>query len=207
MRRAVFVSVFLVMFALLTTPVVAQDTTGRFRVNAHVGRAFGTLGTTPNIDLSAGYDFTDRIAFVGEVGVLPHAPFDKTGSLAAVIPAPLTGEASKRHVNGSHYNGNLVIAPMNWGPLTPYGTMGIGAFRGTSVAEYTVGQSRRREYESATHFAANLGGGLTYRVTPWLGLTADYRNFMVMPARPRDGASLGTQYVNRFTTGVSLFVR
>ncbi|MGE0704232.1 MAG: outer membrane protein [Vicinamibacterales bacterium] len=207
MRRVVLVSALLGMLALLAAPVAAQDSDGAWRLNAHVGPAFGTFGTTPNFDVEAGYAFNNRIAFVGEVGALSHAPFDKAKSVAPAVPAPDSFRESKVHVNGYHYNGNLLFEPANRGPLTPYATIGIGAFRGSTVAEYTTGQSRRREYEAATHFAANLGGGITYRVTPWLGLNADYRNFMVIPARAREGVSLGTQYVNRFTTGVSLFVK
>jgi hypothetical protein len=202
-----FVSVFLVVFGLLASPVAAQDSEGGWMLNAHVGSAFGTLGTTPNFDVKAGYAFTDRISFVGEAGALAHAPFEKAADLAPSVPAPPSFRESKVHVNGYHYNGNLLIEPTTWGPMAPYATVGIGAFTGSTVAKYNVGQSWLRQYDAATHFAANLGGGISYRVTPWLGFNADYRNFMVIPARARGGALSGTQYVNRFTTGVSLFVK
>lgn len=45
----------------------------------------------------------------------------------------------------------------------------------------------------------NFGLGTTYRLTNWLGLNADYRHFVVN--------ATDTQHINRFTTGVSLFVR
>jgi hypothetical protein len=45
----------------------------------------------------------------------------------------------------------------------------------------------------------NFGLGATYRLTKWLGVNADYRHFVVN--------ATDTQHVNRFTTGVSLFVK
>jgi hypothetical protein len=195
------------MFALLAAPVAAQDSDGAWRVNAHVGPAFGTLGTTPTVDVTTGYAFNDRISFVGEFGALPHAPFDKAADLAPGVTPPPSAAESNVHVNGYHYNANLLIEPSHWGPVTPYATVGIGAFTGATVAEYNLGPSWQRTYDTATHFAGNVGGGISYRITPWFGVSADFRNFIVVPARARNGVSSGTQYVNRFTTGVSLFVR
>jgi hypothetical protein len=55
------------------------------------------------------------------------------------------------------------------------------------------------QYNRETNWAENVGLGTTYRVTSWLGLNADYRHFIVNAS--------DTQHVNRFTTGVSFFVK
>jgi hypothetical protein len=51
----------------------------------------------------------------------------------------------------------------------------------------------------ALGFASNLGAGVMYRINGWLNVGADYRTFFVH----RD---VNTPRVQRFTTGVSLFV-
>jgi hypothetical protein len=204
MRRAVFVCVFLALFALLAAPAAAQTQEGAWLFNAQVGPAFGTLGTRPSFDAKVGYAFTDQISFVGEFGGISHVPFEKaTDLLPSAAPLANQSEPNVR-VHGYHYNGNLMIKPPYLGPVTPYATLGIGAFTGSAVADDGVGPAWLREYERETHYATNLGGGISYRVNQWLGLNADYRTFMVVPARAGRGA--GTTYVNRFTTGVSLFV-
>jgi opacity protein-like surface antigen len=102
-------------------------------------------------------------------------------------------------VNGYHYNANLRVSPVAWGALTPYATGGIGAFTGSTVTKYDVGSARQGTYRSDTHLATNVGGGLSYRLNRWFGVNADYRHFFV------DAGAI--QHVNRFTTGVSLFVK
>ena len=199
MRRVVFVSVIFAACALMASPASAQSEQDRWVLNAQIGPAFGTFGTTPNFDAKGGYRFNDNISFIGEFGGLSHAPFEKASAVAPAVNAPDTFTASKVHVNGYHYNANLMVAPPNWYRVTPYVTGGFGAFTGSTVARYNVGPTWQRRYDSATNFATNVGGGLTYRVNRWLGVNADYRHFIVNAD--------AIEHVNRFTTGVSLFVR
>ena len=199
MRPGLFVSVLLAASAIYATPAGAQGVNDKWTLEAHVGPAFGTLGTTPNIDAAAGYRVTDRVSVVGEFGSLSHAPFDKAAFLAPTITAPSLFTDSKVHVNGYHYNANLKMTPAAWKNVTPYITGGFGAFTGSTVAKYQVGPAWQREYESSTGMAANFGGGLTYRVNRWMGLNADYRQFIVNARE--------NEQVHRFTTGFSLFLK
>jgi opacity protein-like surface antigen len=144
----------------------------------------------------AGYKLTDRVSLAGEFGMLPHAPFDKAGSLAPVV-SPFA-PAADVHVNAYHTNANLTLQASPWRRFVPYATAGIGTFTGSTVATGDLGGSRLVQYDRDTHFATNLGIGTTYRLSRWFGVNADYRHFIVNAA--------DTQHVNRFTTGVSLFI-
>jgi hypothetical protein len=198
MRRAVVIVTLLAACALFATPAAAQTDNGWF-ANVGVGPAFGTFGSTAAADVSGGFKFTDHIQLAGEFGILPHAPFDKVGSIAPPV-SPLVSP-SDMHVNAYHLNANLFVRPSPWGRLAPYATAGFGAFTGSTVASAETGDSRIVQYERDTNPAANFGVGATYRLTDWLGVNADYRHFIV------DGVNGDTEHVNRVTTGVSLFVR
>jgi opacity protein-like surface antigen len=199
MRRVVFVCVLLAAFALVAAPAGAQSEQDHWMLNAQVGPSFGTFGTTPNFDATGGYKFNEKLSVIGEVGGLSHAPFEKAAVIAPAVSAPSAFTDSKIHVNGYHYNANLMVTPQNWGRVTPYATGGFGAFTGSTVAKYNVGPTWQRKYESTTNFASNVGGGLSYRMNRWFGVNADYRHFFV------DTEAI--EHVNRFTTGVSLFIK
>ena len=83
--------------------------------------------------------------------------------------------------------------------LVPYATAGVGTFTGSTVANADVSNSRVVQYDRETNLATNLGAGATYRLNRWLGVNADYRHFIVNTPT--------TEHVNRFTTGISLFVK
>ena len=87
----------------------------------------------------------------------------------------------------------------SWGRLAPYATAGFGAFTGWTIASATVGDSHVIQYNHETNPAANVGAGTTYRLSHWFGVNADYRHFIVSAA--------DTRHVNRFTAGVSMFVK
>ncbi|PYR20459.1 MAG: hypothetical protein DMF95_26005 [Acidobacteria bacterium] len=199
MRPVVFVCALFAACAIFAAPAAAQSGQDRWMLSAQVGPAFGTLGTTPNFDAKAGYRFNENLSLIGEFGGLSHAPFEKAASIAPAVNAPDVFTDSKIHVNGYHYNANLMVAPRNWDRVTPYVTGGFGAFTGSTVAQYNVGPTSQRRYESSTNFATNLGGGISYRLNRWLGVNADYRHFIVNAD--------ATEYINRFTTGISLFVK
>jgi hypothetical protein len=65
MRPLVVVSVLFAVCAILATPAAAQSEQDRWMLNAQVGPAFGTFGTTPNFDAKAGYKFNEKISLVG----------------------------------------------------------------------------------------------------------------------------------------------
>jgi hypothetical protein len=155
---------------------------------------FGTLGSTPVADASAGYKLTDHFSIAGEFGLLPHASFDKAESVAP-SPSPFV-VSSDVHVNAYHTNANLFMQASPLGGLVPYVTAGFGAFTESTVAKATVGDSHVIQYTNETNPALNLSIGATYRLSKWLGVTADYRHFLVNAA--------DAQHVNRFTTGMSL---
>jgi opacity protein-like surface antigen len=199
MRPAVLVSVLLVAGTLLAGPAAAQSQPDRWMLHAQFGPAFGTLGTTPAFDAKAGYTFNQKISLVGEFGGLPHAAFDKAAPVAPTVNAPAAFADSNIHVNGYYYNANLIVTPKAWARVTPYLTGGFGAFTGSTVAQFDRGATTQMRYKSATNPASNVGGGISYRLNRWLGVNGDYRHFIVNAD--------AVEHVNRFSTGVSLFVK
>jgi len=195
MRRITVILALLVAGAA-ATPAAAQSDHHHWFVNAGVGPSFGTFGPTASADLSGGYKVSDHVALAGEFGALPHAPFDKAGSVAPSV-SPFA-PSSDVHVNAYHTNANLFVRPSPWGRLVPYATAGFGGFTGSTVASTTMAGSHIVQYSRETNPATNLGAGATYRLTNWLGVNANYRHFIMNAA--------DTQHVNRFTTGISLFV-
>ena len=196
MRRAAIVVALLAALAIFAPTASAQVQDGWF-MNAGVGPAFGTLGSVPAVDGTGGYRFNEHVSVAGEFGLLPHAPFDKAGMIAPSL-SPLVPAADLR-VNGYHANGNVTIQAGLWRRLEPYATVGIGTFTGSTVAAANVGPTEFRQYQRDTHFASNLGAGLTYRFNRWLGANADYRHFIVN--------ATDRERVNRFATGVKVFVK
>ena len=196
MRRAAIAVALLAALAIFAPTASAQVQDGWF-LNAGVGPAFGTLGSVPAVDGTGGYRFNEHVSVAGEFGLLPHVPFDKAGMIAPSL-SPLVPAADLR-VNGYHANGNVTIQPGLWGRVEPYATVAIGTFTGSTVAAANVGPTEFRQYQRDTHFASNLGAGLTYRFNRWLGANADYRHFIVN--------ATDREHVNRFATGVKVFVK
>jgi Outer membrane protein beta-barrel domain len=196
MRRLVVI-LALVGCAMVAAPASAQVHQDHWFANASVGPSFGTFGSTPVASAAGGYKLTDHVSVVGEVGVLPHAPFDKASAIAPSV-SPFV-PSSNVHVNAYHTNANLFVQASPWRRFVPYATAGFGAFTGSTVARASMADSHIVQYSGETNLATNVGLGTTYRVTKWFGVDADYRHFIVNAA--------DTQHVNRFTTGVSLFLK
>jgi opacity protein-like surface antigen len=196
MRRTAIVVVLMAALAIFAAPASAQSQDGWF-LNAGVGPAFGTLGSIPSVDGSGGYRVNQYLSVTGEVGLLPHAPLDKAGIIAPAV-SPLVPAADVR-VNGYHVNGNVTVHPGIRGRVEPYATAGIGTFTGSTIASADVGPTQFRQYRHDTHLASNVGAGLTYRLNRWFGVNADYRHFMV--------DADNWQHVNRFVTGVKVFLK
>lgn len=196
MRRSALVTLLVAACAFFAAPALAQTSSDPLFVKAGVGPSFGTFGSTPAIDGTIGYALTDKVSLGAEVGVLPHVPFDKSSDIA---PNPsLLGPGNDLHVNAYHANANLLVQ-QPWKQVTPYATAGFGLFSGTAVATTTSGNTRVVQYTRDTHPAFNLGFGANYRLNDWLGVNADYRHFVVNTP--------GIEHVNRFATGVSVFLK
>jgi len=182
--------------AAQTTPAATQSDHNGWFFNAGIAQSFGTFGSTAAVDLSGGYKLTNHLMLAGEFGALPHAPFDKAGSVAPSF-SPFA-PSSDMHVNAYHTNANLFVRSSPWGRLVPYATAGFGVFTGSTVANTSTAGSYIMQYSSETNPSTNLGAGATFRLTNWLGVNADYRHFIVN--------ATNTEHVNRFTTGISLSV-
>jgi opacity protein-like surface antigen len=198
MRTMMRYSLALLMALGVSTPVAAQTDTGRVSFDALVGPSMANTGTTFSTVGAVDFKLSDRISFVGEGGIMPRAAFRDAAEIA---PAAGFGDADQLRVNTYHWNGNVRVRPFTFADTTPYVTAGLGSFSAD-----TVGRSRQvdglwiEDRRRATDFATNLGAGLHYRVNDWLGVGADYRTFFVH----RDKA---TPTVQRFTTGISLFLK
>src|SRR5206468_7279379 len=152
-------------------PAAAQSDHHHWFLNAGVGPSFGTFGSAAAADASGGYKATKHVSVAGEIGVLPHAPFDKAGSVAPSI-SPFVS-SSDVHVNAYHANANLFVQPSPWGRFMPYATAGFGAFTGSTVASSAMPGSHIVQYSRETNPATNLGAGATYRLTNWLGVNPE----------------------------------
>src|SRR5215210_5956325 len=130
MRPYVRISLALVMALGISSSVFAQSFNDRLSINATVGPSFANLGTT--FSTTAGLDvaLTDRLAVVGEFGVLPHAPFRDAAEIA-----PPVSEGDARRVNAYHWNGNLKVQPFAFGNISPYVTAGIGSFTADAISD------------------------------------------------------------------------
>src|SRR5436309_7936774 len=118
MRRLTVILALLVACALVATPASAQSRQNHWFLNAGVGPSFGTFGSTASADASGGYKLTDHLSLAGEFGMLPHAPFDKAGSVAPSV-SPFV-PSSNVHVNAYHTNANLLVETSPWGRFVPY---------------------------------------------------------------------------------------
>lgn len=180
----------------LAVPAAAQSDDGRFVLNAAVGPSFANVGTTFSAMTALDVKLNDRTALVGEFGTMQRAPFRDAAEIAPPVPAP-----DDSRVTAYHWNGNLKVRPFEVGGFEPYVTGGIGSFTSdTVVSENQVGLTRIEDRRRTTDFATNIGAGLNYRITDWVGVGADYRTFFVH----RDDS---TPKVHRFSTGLTLSLR
>jgi len=187
----------LTALALSSTIVHAQGTPGALTLNASVGPSFANIGTTFATTAGLSYGVTDRMWLVGEFGAMPHAPFSEAADVAAPITTPL---ATPRHVNAYHWNGNVRIRPFFTSRVEPYLTGGLGVFNTSTALRHQFLASGVGDQGRITNFATNLGAGLHYRVTDWVGLAADYRTFFVH----RDAS---TPRVNRLIAGLTFSIK
>ena len=160
------------------------------------GPSFANVGTTFSTTAALNFDLTDRLAVVGEFGILPHAPFQDASEIA-----PPVGDSAVRRVNAYHWNGNLKLRPFTVGNLSPYVTAGVGSFTADAVSETSeVGGLSIQDHRRVSDLATNVGAGALYLINDWIGIGADYRSFFVQ----RNG---NDPRVDRFTAGISLSLK
>jgi opacity protein-like surface antigen len=195
MRTYLRISLALLMAVALPVAAAAQTASDRFSLNASVGPSFANLGTTLSTTAAVDVRLTDRVDLVGEFGMLPHAPFEDAAEIA-----PAFG-ANPERVSAYHWNGNVKVRPFALRTVTPYVTAGLGSFTADTIGQsQTFGGFSIEDRRRASDFATNLGAGVLYRLTDWVGLNADYRTFFVH----RDGED---PRVHRFSTGLSFFLK
>ena len=192
-RRVLLALLVALAFAV---PAAAQTDEGRVSLNAAVGPSFANVGTTFSTIAGLDVKLNDRTALVGEFGIIPRAPFRDASEIAAPVAV-----SSDSRVNAYHWNGNLKVRPFEVGGLAPYVTGGIGSFTSdTVVSDVMIGPTRFEDRRTATNFATNIGAGVNYRITNWVGVGADYRTFFVH----RDET---TPRVHRFSTGLTFSLK
>jgi len=194
MRSVLVMLTAFAVCAIISAPAAAQADDGRWFLRADIGPSFGTFGSTPAFNASTGLKIWDRVGVAGEFGALPRASFERASDVAPGAPALVPRD--DLYVNSYHANANLQVQAGGWGPVRPYVTGGFGAFTGSAVARGTVGDTSLRAYRTATNPATNVGGGVRYGLTHWLGVSADYRHFIVHAD--------DTRRVNRFGVGVTI---
>ena len=99
------------------------------------------------------------------------------------------------------WNANVKVRPFEFARVTPYVTAGAGASMADAIVNRSdVGTLTIEDRRRLTDLATNVGAGVTYRLTDWMGLSADYRSFFVH----RDEQ---TPRVDRLTTGVTFAIK
>jgi outer membrane protein W len=196
MRPYIRFSLALLMALGISTGVSAQTSHDRLSLNASVGPSFANVGTTVSATADLTVALNDRVAVVGEFGMLPHAPFRD-----ALEIAPPVSDGEARRLNAYHWNGNLKVQPFTVAGFSPYVTAGVGSFTADAISDTSrVGGLAIQDHRRVSDLATNVGAGVLYRINDWVGVGADYRTFFVQ----RDGSD---PRVHRFTAGLSLSLK
>jgi opacity protein-like surface antigen len=187
-------SLALLMVATLAVPAFAQQ--DRFSVNTVLGPSFATVGNSFSATADLQLSLNNFASLVGEVGMLRHTPFAD-----ALLIAPPAANLAAERVNATHWNANVKVRPFESGRIRPYVTAGIGAFVADAIAgARTIDGVTHRDMRRASDFATNAGAGVTFWLTDWMGVGADYRVFSVFRNAP-------TEHVNRLTAGLTFSVK
>jgi opacity protein-like surface antigen len=177
-------------------PAAAQSDDHRVSLNAAVGPSFASIGTTFSIMAGLDVRLNDRTALVGELGMMPRAPFREASEIVAPVVA-----GSDSRVNAFHWNGNLKVRPFEIRRFEPYVSGGLGSFTAdTVINDVMLGTMRFEDRRRTTNFATNVGTGFSHSFNDWVGVGADYRTFFVH----RDES---TPRVHRFTTGLTFSLK
>jgi hypothetical protein len=152
---------------------------GDWTVTPFVGVGFsGDLdGGAGSIGASAGYVWTDRITFEGELNVLPSS--EASGLIEVDTHSwSLTGNTLY------HFGGKTWL---------PYGVFGIGVGHAGADVTNTGITGTSTLSSSSTEFVVNFGGGVDRRLTNRMGFRGDLRYFFggdLVPNYWRLGAGL-----------------
>lgn len=153
----------------LLTVVVAPATAhaqlpapGSLDVTPFLGIAFGSdqEGATTAIGVGIGYNWTDQIAFEGELGIVPDIEGDSSAADIGLLTVSANGVY--------HFD-----TPSGY---IPYATFGLGFGR----ASFDFPDLD----ESHTELAVNFGGGVKKSINEKIGWRADLRYFNVNDDNP-----------------------
>ena len=189
-----------VCWILMSTGLGAQaaGAQGDVQADATLGVAFANTGTTFQASGVGRVILSEVVSIAGEVGWLPHAAFEDADEIR--VPLQLVPQGAEPHVNAYHANGNVELSALVANRVIPYATVGAGVFIAETVATGELGDTEVRARRQATNFATNLGGGITYMLTPRVGVNADYRLFYV-------NSEADTVRVQRLVVGVNIPLR
>ena len=205
MRRMRSLAVAVAISAFMAGPAVdTADAQIAWTVDALVGSSFANIGTTFAAAGSARIRLNDYVSVVGELGVLPWAPYEDAEGIQAPMPTLVANP--DRRVDVYHFNANAQVDVFGRGRgpggdrWRPYVTVGMGGFIADSVASGTLGETDVKTSRSQTDLATNLGGGVFYRLIDWMDINGDFRTFYLH----REGE---TPRVYRLTAGVSVLLK
>jgi hypothetical protein len=156
----------------LVSPAIAQTSTARppatttvIEPGHWIVTPFLGLGFSGDLDggegafgAAAGYVWSDRITFEGEVNVMPSSEMDGTVEVDTRVWS-LTGNALY------HFSGRSVV---------PYGAVGIGVGHASVDLD---GSGLPNADTGSTEFVLNFGGGVERRLADRVGLRGDLRYF------------------------------
>lgn len=145
---------------LAGTPGAAQAQTplpeaGTIDITPFLGVGFGgdTDGSTLLLGVAGGYNFTSRLAFEGELAVLPD----------------LFGDTELLNQRVTTFSANALYHFDTGGIILPYATVGLG-FAHVSTEDKTLNIDDGR-----TQLAVNLGGGVKADVAKSIQVRGDLR--------------------------------
>jgi opacity protein-like surface antigen len=153
------------LFALGVSPSEARaqlPPAGSVDVTPFFGFTFGSdqSGPTTSLGVGIGYNWTDQIAFEGELGIVPDLEGDTSAADLGVLTLSANGVYHFDTTSG----------------YVPYATFGLGVGR-MSLDLPTVD-------ESHTELAINVGGGVKKAINETLAWRADLRYFNVNDDNP-----------------------
>ena len=162
--RQLAVIAFVGLCALVFSPVDARaqlPPAGSIDVTPFFGFSFGTdqEGTTA-IGVGIGYNWTEQIAFEGELGIVPD----------------LQGDTSSEDIGVVTVSGNGVYHFDTTSGYIPYATFGLGIGR--------VSRDLPDLDDSHSELAINVGGGVKKSINETLAWRADLRYFNVNDDNP-----------------------
>jgi hypothetical protein len=206
MRRVCTLGALVTLLAAAPARVSAQTSERPWYVDATLGPSFRTSGTAGTASTAIGLNIFKNLSIAGEVGTIRGVAYGQSDPMLTVRNGgTMPNETSYAY----HVNANLRLDVPEAGRWKPTLTAGLGTFRAPwaqTSAEASVVRSRDR----FTHPAINYGATVSYRLTDWLGIGADFRQFVVF-TEPTPTAVSSTrrssEQIGRIAVGASLYFR